>query len=95
MIYTEIQIWLKETHGLDVLYSTVFRMVKYQLKVNLKVPRPCAYLVASLLAGTVQGKNFIVQGAFADKGQPTGLGGGAEELLQRLLHQGISDLSHG
>ena len=40
--YKAIQIWLKETHGLDVPYSTVFGTVKYRLKACLKVPRPYA-----------------------------------------------------
>jgi len=40
--YKEIQIWLKETHGLDVPYSTVFGTIKYRLNAGLKVPRPYA-----------------------------------------------------
>ena len=40
--YKAIQIWLKETHGLDVPYSTVFGTVKYRLNACLKVPRPYA-----------------------------------------------------
>ena len=40
--YKAIQIWLKETHGLDVPYSTIFGTVKYRLKACLKVPRPYA-----------------------------------------------------
>lgn len=40
--YKAIQIWLKETHGLDVPYSTVFGTVKYRLNAALKVPRPYA-----------------------------------------------------
>jgi len=40
--YKAIQIWLKETHGLDVPYSTVFGTVKYRLNAGLKVPRPYA-----------------------------------------------------
>ena len=42
MSYKAIQIWLKETHGLDVPYSTVFGTVKYRLNACLKVPRPYA-----------------------------------------------------
>jgi len=37
-----IQVWLKETQGLEVPYSTVFGTVKYRLKADLKVPRPYA-----------------------------------------------------
>ena len=40
--YKSIQVWLKETHGLDVPYSTVFGTVKYRLNAHLKVPRPYA-----------------------------------------------------
>lgn len=42
MSYKAIQVWLKETHGLDVPYSTVFGTVKYRLNASLKVPRPYA-----------------------------------------------------
>lgn len=40
--YKAIQVWLKETQGLDVPYSTVFGTVKYRLNAHLKVPRPYA-----------------------------------------------------
>ncbi|HJW29804.1 MAG TPA: hypothetical protein VJ508_11265 [Saprospiraceae bacterium] len=40
--YKAIHVWLKETQGLDVPYSTVFGTVKYRLKADLKVPRPYA-----------------------------------------------------
>src|SRR5574342_787563 len=40
--YKAIQVWLKETQGLEVPYSTVFGTVKYRLKADLKVPRPYA-----------------------------------------------------
>lgn len=40
--YKAIQVWLKETHRLDVPYSTVFGTVKYRLHAHLKVPRPYA-----------------------------------------------------
>src|SRR5512143_1012377 len=40
--YKAIQVWLKETQGLEVLYSTVFGTVKYRLGGSLKVPRPYA-----------------------------------------------------
>ena len=40
--YKAIQVWLKEMHGLEVPYSTVFGTVKYRLKARLNVPRPAA-----------------------------------------------------
>ena len=40
--YKAIQVWLQETHGLEVPYSTVFGTVKYRLGARLKVPRPSA-----------------------------------------------------
>lgn len=40
--YKAIQVWLKETHGFNVPYSTVFGTVKYRLNARLKVPRPYA-----------------------------------------------------
>lgn len=40
--YKAIQIWLKEKHGLEVPYSTVFGTVKYRLNADPKVPRPYA-----------------------------------------------------
>ena len=40
--YQAIQVWLKEMHGLEVPYSTVFGTVKYRLQARLKVPRPAA-----------------------------------------------------
>ena len=36
--YKAIQIWLKETHGLDVPLSTVHGTVKYRFKAGPKVP---------------------------------------------------------
>jgi hypothetical protein len=38
--YQAIPVWLKETHGLEVPYSTVFGAVKYRLKAHLQGPRP-------------------------------------------------------
>jgi transposase len=38
--YGEIQHWLLEEQGLDIPYSTVHRIVRYQLKAKLKVARP-------------------------------------------------------
>ena len=40
--YKAIQLWLQETQGLEVPYSTVFGTVKYRLQATLKVPRPDA-----------------------------------------------------
>ena len=40
--YKAIQLWLKETHGLEVPLSTVHGTVKYRLKAGPKVPRPYA-----------------------------------------------------
>src|SRR5512143_1792834 len=40
--YKAIQVWLRERHGLEVPYSTVFGTVKYRLQARLKVPRPQA-----------------------------------------------------
>jgi hypothetical protein len=40
--YKEIQVWLKEHHGLDVPYSTVHGTVKYRMNADPKVPRPYA-----------------------------------------------------
>jgi transposase len=38
--YGEIQQWLAEDWGLTVKYPTVHRIVRYQLRAKLKVPRP-------------------------------------------------------
>ena len=38
--YGAIQQWLEEEYGLAVKYKTVHRIVRYQLKGKLKVPRP-------------------------------------------------------
>ncbi len=40
--YKAIRVWLKEQHGLDVPYSTVFGTVKYRLDAHPKAPRPVA-----------------------------------------------------
>lgn len=37
--YIEIQTWLKETHNVSIKYTTLHRIVRYQLKAKLKVPR--------------------------------------------------------
>jgi transposase len=37
--YRQIQQWLQESLGLEVEYATVHRIVRYQLKSKLKVPR--------------------------------------------------------
>lgn len=38
--YGEIQQWLAEEWGLTVKYPTMHRIVRYQLRAKLKVPRP-------------------------------------------------------
>ncbi len=38
--YGEIQQWLAQDGGLEVKYATLYRVVRYQLKAKLKVPRP-------------------------------------------------------
>jgi len=38
--YREIQTWLKEEHAVEVAYSTVHRLVKYDLDSSPKVARP-------------------------------------------------------
>ena len=38
--YGAIQQWLNDECGLAVKYGTVYRVVRYQLKAKLKVPRP-------------------------------------------------------
>ena len=37
--YGEIQMWLFQTHRLEVNYKTVYRIVRYDMKAKLKVPR--------------------------------------------------------
>lgn len=41
--YTEIVEWLKQKHGLEVEYATVYQWVRYRLGAKLKVPRPRSY----------------------------------------------------
>jgi transposase len=38
--YKEIQRWLAEEHGLELPYSTVHRIVRYDLEAKPKAPRP-------------------------------------------------------
>lgn len=38
--YIEIQQWLEQTCQLSVEYGTLYRVVRYELKAKLKVPRP-------------------------------------------------------
>ena len=38
--YQDIHSWLTQLFGLEIGYSTVHRIVRYQLKAKLKVPRP-------------------------------------------------------
>jgi len=40
--YPEIQQWLEQTCQLKVEYGTLYRVVRYELKAKLKVPRPRA-----------------------------------------------------
>lgn len=40
--YGEIQQWLEQTCQLTVEYGTLYRVVRYELKAKLKVPRPRA-----------------------------------------------------
>jgi transposase len=40
--YRAIQSWLAKLCGVEIGYSTVHRIVRYQLKAKLKVPRPRA-----------------------------------------------------
>ena len=37
--YIQIQSWIKETHGVDVKYKTLHKIVRYGLKSKLKIPR--------------------------------------------------------
>jgi transposase len=37
--YGEVQQWLQQRHGVRVKYKTLHRLVRYQLKAKLKVPR--------------------------------------------------------
>jgi hypothetical protein len=37
--YGEVQQWLQQRHGVRVQYKTLHRLVRYQLKAKLKVPR--------------------------------------------------------
>ena len=38
--YKEIQTWLKTIHDVEMSYTGVHQLVRYQLKAKLKVPRP-------------------------------------------------------
>lgn len=38
--YGEVQKWLREELGVNLAYPTVYKVVRYQLKAKLKVPRP-------------------------------------------------------
>lgn len=38
--YSEIVRWLNVVHNLEVSYTVVYKLVRYQLKAKLKVPRP-------------------------------------------------------
>lgn len=41
--YTEIVEWLKQKHGVEIEYATVYQWVRYRLGAKLKVPRPRSY----------------------------------------------------
>lgn len=38
--YKELNIWLKEEHGINIPYETLWNFVRKKLKAKLKVPRP-------------------------------------------------------
>jgi len=38
--YTEVRQWLAEEHGVELCYSTVHGIVRYELGAKLKTPRP-------------------------------------------------------
>jgi transposase len=38
--YEAVRQWIKQTHGLDVNYHTLYTIVRTKLKAMLKVPRP-------------------------------------------------------
>jgi transposase len=38
--YKEIQSWILKEYEIDIPYSTVHQIIRYQLKAKLKVPRP-------------------------------------------------------
>lgn len=38
--YKEVNLWLRIIEGIEVSYWTVYKLVKYELKSHLKVPRP-------------------------------------------------------
>lgn len=37
--YVQLQSWLKETHDFSIKYNTLHRIIRYELKAKLKVPR--------------------------------------------------------
>ena len=38
--YDAVQAWLRDEHGLEIPYKTVYTLVRYRLKAKLKAPRP-------------------------------------------------------
>ncbi len=38
--YVEVEHWLRDEHAVDVCYSTVHQIVRYELGAKLKAPRP-------------------------------------------------------
>jgi hypothetical protein len=39
--YQEIKLWLSSCQDIEVSYFTIHKIVRYELKAKLKVPRPC------------------------------------------------------
>ena len=56
--YKEIQVWLKEQHGLDVPYSTVHGTVKYRMKADPKVPRPYAEQALLIILAKAESRDW-------------------------------------
>ena len=38
--YVEVEHWLRDQHGVEVCYSTLHQIVRYELGAKLKAPRP-------------------------------------------------------
>lgn len=56
--YGAIVEWLKQEHGLDIEYGTVYAWVRYRLGAKLKVPRPQSYKQDEELVGEFK-KNWV------------------------------------
>ncbi|MEH2245290.1 helix-turn-helix domain-containing protein [Nostoc sp.] len=48
--YGAIVEWLKEEHGQDIEYATVYAWVRYRLGAKLKVPRPQSHKLSGKMA---------------------------------------------